>query len=140
MTDNTIAGELAPSASRTAILVVENDIITRTAISDELRDHGYSVIEAASAGEALSVLQSPTRVDLVLTDMKLPGSLDGAALVRQIRAQLPFMKVVMVAVQPPGPDALKLLDGYLPKPIAPSRLAIFVQTLLPSHTPADASP
>lgn len=140
MTDNKIAGELAPGESRAAILVVEDEIIARTAISEDLRDHGYRVIEAASADEALAVLQGPTRVDLVLTDMKMPGTLDGAALVRQIRAQLPFVKVVMVAGQRPGPDVLNLLDGYFSKPIAPSRLVIFVQTLIPPHPPVDTAP
>jgi CheY-like chemotaxis protein len=140
MTNNTIVGEPAPNDSRAGILVVEDDVITRTAISEELREDGYQVIEAANADEALSVLLGPIRVDLVLTDMKMPGRLDGGGLVREIRAQLPYLKVLMVAGQRPEPDVMDLLDGYISKPVTPSRLVSVLRTLLPPRPRGDASP
>jgi len=126
--------DVLPDASsichdKATILVVEDDVLTRMAASDELRRHGFSVVEAASADEALSVLNGPTRINVVVTDMSMPGALDGAGLARHIRAALPFIKIVMMSGQVPGPDLHEMLDGYLPKPIAPTDLASYVQTL-----------
>ena len=63
------------------LLLVEDEIIVRWALSAELREHGYTVIEAASAEEALSVLRSGTSVDVVVTDLHMPGALNGSDLV-----------------------------------------------------------
>jgi len=117
------------------ILVVEDDVIARMATSDELREHGYTVIEAANVDEALCVLSGPARVDLVVTDMKMPGTLDGADLARHIHTQLPFIKVVMMSGQVPTPQLHEILDGFLPKPVAPTQLATCVQTLTPARLP-----
>lgn len=124
---------------KTTILMVEDDVLTRVAVSDELRDHGYSVIEAANADEALAVLHGPTRIDLLLTDMKMPGSIDGCGLARHVRAELPFVKVVMVSGQTPEPDAYAMLDGYLAKPVAPAHLASYLLTLAPTRLPPEGS-
>ena len=111
------------------ILLVEDEILTRMAMSEQLRDDGYSVLEAANADEALVVLHGPTRVDVVVTDMRMPGAADGGTLARWVRAKLPFVKVIMVSGQRPAPDVRILLDGFLPKPVEPSHLASYVQTL-----------
>src|SRR5512138_1226202 len=124
---------------RTTILVVEDDVLTRMAVSEELREHGYWVVEAASADEALSVLQGPTCIDLLLTDMRMPGAVDGCGLARHVRAVMPFVKIVMVSGQEPEPDAHGMLDGYLAKPVAPSHLASYVLMLAPTRVPAEPS-
>ena len=111
------------------VLVVEDEVLIRVAACDELRARGYVVIEAVSADEALSVLRSPVQVNLVLTDLKMPGAMDGAALVKLIRAEFPFLKVIMVSGQAPDPAIRALLDGYFPKPVAPSEIASFLQQL-----------
>src|SRR5690348_9817091 len=114
---------------KATILIVEDDVLARMSAGDELRQHGYWVIEAASADEALPVLNGPTRIDVVVTDMSMPGALDGAGLARHIHAALPFIKVVMISGQNPEADLHELLDGYLPKPIAPTDLASYVLKL-----------
>ena len=125
--------------AKTTILVVEDDVLTRMAVSEELREHGYAVIEAASSDEALSVLQGPTQVDLLLTDMRMPGAVDGCGLARHVHTALPFVKIVMVSGQTPEPEAHGMLDGYLAKPVAPSHLASYLLTLVPTGLPAEAS-
>jgi CheY-like chemotaxis protein len=74
------------NASRATILVVEDEILVRAFIGDTLRDQGYTVIEAVNADEALAVIRSPLKLDLVLTDLRMPGSINGAGLVRALRA------------------------------------------------------
>jgi CheY-like chemotaxis protein len=127
--DNGAVTDPALHPMKTTVLVVEDDVLIRAAASDELRQRGYSVIEAATADEALSVLRSPLRVELVLTDLRMPGAMDGAALVKIIRAEFPFLKVVMVSGQLPDSATQLLLDGYFGKPVAPSQIASYLQQL-----------
>ena len=139
MAGNALIEGVPACHGKSTILVVEDDVLSRMAVSEELREHGYSVIEAATADEALCVLQGPTRVDLLLTDMRMPGAVDGCALARHVRAALPFVKIVMVSGQAPEADAYDMLDGYLAKPVAPSHLASYLLTLTPTGLPAEAS-
>jgi len=61
------------------ILVVEDEVLVRMPISQYLRDCGYRVIEAANAQEAVTVLShEETVVDVVFTDIEMPGALDDA--------------------------------------------------------------
>jgi two-component system, response regulator PdtaR len=114
------------------ILVVEDQIITRVAVAEELRDHGYKVIEAGTADEALGILRAAIPVDVVLTDLEMPGSLNGSGLVRLIRAEFNWLKVVMFSGLPPEEDVRRLLDGYLAKPILPWELVRYLRTFIPS--------
>lgn len=119
------------NADKMAILVVEGDIMVRAYLSDSLRDQGHMVIQAVNADEALAILRSHLKVDLVLTDMRMRGMMDGVSLVRLIRAELPFLKVVMVATESPDSEVRQLLDGYLSKPVRPSQLRSLVSTIFP---------
>jgi CheY-like chemotaxis protein len=67
--------------------VVEDEVLVRIKVADELRAQGYAVIEATNASEAISVLQSSMRIDLVLTDIRMPGDLDGLGLARMMRSE-----------------------------------------------------
>ena len=64
------------------VLVVEDEIVVRSVVSAYLRDSGFSVIEAANANEALAILGSGTTVDIVFTDIEMPGDMNGIALTR----------------------------------------------------------
>jgi CheY-like chemotaxis protein len=92
-----VAGDPKPEAPGSTILVVEDEILVRLMIAEELRGQDYNVLEAASADEACSVLQSGVKIDLVLTDIRMPGSIDGAGLVHLIRVERPALKVVLAS-------------------------------------------
>jgi two-component system, response regulator PdtaR len=115
------------------LLVVDKDVWVRSFMTEQLRDRGYTCIEAAQAEEAIDVLRSPVQVDLVLTSLKLPGALDGGALARLIRADFPFIKIVMVSGVAPGPSETEVIDAYVRKPFLASQLLRAVQTLLPAE-------
>jgi CheY-like chemotaxis protein len=119
-------------ASKATVLVVEDEVLVRMFMSDLLRDEGYTVIEAINADEALAILRTPVKLDLVLTDLRMRGSMDGAGLVRVVRAEFPFVKVVMAAGQRPDDEVCKLLDAFLPKPVTPSQLRSCLRTILPA--------
>ena len=55
------------------VLVVEDEVLVRLMMADELRGRGFAVMEAANVDEALAILESSSRVDLILTDVQVPG-------------------------------------------------------------------
>lgn len=82
--------------ARTCILVVEDELLIRFMLSDGLRDHGYHVIEACNADEALIVLETAVP-DLIISDVRMPGSLDGMELLAVVRSTLPKLPVIITS-------------------------------------------
>lgn len=115
------------------ILVIEDEVLIRIVLAEELRDAGFAVIEAASAEEALSYLRSGAVVDLVFSDIRLPGPVDGAQLADQLRARYPLLPIMLTSGDypgtygPHGPDAMRL---FIPKPYNTRRvIEIMFETL-----------
>ena len=71
------------------VLIVEDEVIIRMIVGDGLRDYGNTVIEAMNADEAVEILNSGVRVDLVFSDVRMPGTRDGLGLLSFVRANLP---------------------------------------------------
>jgi CheY-like chemotaxis protein len=94
------------------ILVVEDEVLVRLWVTDELRANGFTVLEAANGDEALQVLNSPVEVDLVFTDIRMPGRLDGVALAQWLREERPGLKVIIASSNLAAPSA----DAFVLKP------------------------
>ncbi len=121
----------SPGRAAPTVLLVEDEVLIRMALAQELRNGGYTVIEAASSEEALRILRSNIPVDLVLTDIRMPGSMDGADLARTIRTGYPAIKVVISSAYTPDSDLLGTVDRFLSKPIDFDRLVDEMKSLLP---------
>jgi CheY-like chemotaxis protein len=88
------------------VLVVEDDVLVRLVIAGYLRDCGYRVIEAANGAEAMKVLErSDAKVGVVLTDVEMPGGVDGFALARWLRRERPDVEVLMAGTPARAADA-----------------------------------
>jgi len=80
------------------ILIVEDEVLIRLVIAEYLRECGYKVHEAAHADEAIIVLQSPdVSIDVVFSDVIMPGNMDGFGLARWIRANRPDIQVILTS-------------------------------------------
>jgi CheY-like chemotaxis protein len=79
------------------ILVVDDEIIARAVIADYLRECGYRVFEAGTPEEAMTILNSDLEVDIVFTDLELPGPSTGLELARWVRKQHPNAKVIVTS-------------------------------------------
>jgi CheY-like chemotaxis protein len=89
--------EPSPSPVST-VLVVDGEVLVRLVIAEYLRTCGYRVHEAVSAAEALAILQSPeASVDIVFSEAKIPGDMDGFALARWVRANKPGVEVLLTS-------------------------------------------
>jgi two-component system, response regulator PdtaR len=72
-----MADEPALSGGDKTILVVEDEVLIRHDISEHLRSHGFNVVEANSATEAIKVLQDSIEISVVFTDVRMPGTANG---------------------------------------------------------------
>jgi two-component system, response regulator PdtaR len=79
------------------VLVVDDEILVRMVIAAYLRDCGFDVVEAGSADEAVRVLEAGLRIDIVFSDVSMPGSLDGFGLARWVRRERPELKVILTS-------------------------------------------
>jgi CheY-like chemotaxis protein len=116
------------------VLVVEDEVLIRWVIADHLRDCGYRVIEAGSGDEAIEVLRrTALTIDVVFSDVGMPGSTDGFALFRWVRQQHPMMKIVLTSGMAKAADAAEALceEAHLvAKPYSPAELEQRIQELL----------
>jgi PAS domain S-box-containing protein len=94
-TDPAVTVGPAPTADGETVLVVEDDQVVRTLVLDVLRDLGYRTLEAHDGLAGLAILQGRNRVDLVVTDVGLPG-LNGRQLADMGRASQPHLKVLFI--------------------------------------------
>src|SRR5579862_3190692 len=104
-----------PSA-RVAVLIVEDEVLIRMLLADALRQADWDVIEAANAEEALAVLHTSREPDVLVTDVRMPGSVDGFELAAYVRRAKPRLKVIITSGHA-GPDGpIGLADAFVPKP------------------------
>lgn len=85
------------SSTPISILVVEDEVLIRMSVVDELEDAGFRVLEAGSADEAISVLESQPNIAAVFTDIDMPGSTDGLTLAKMLRQNYPDIAVVLTS-------------------------------------------
>lgn len=97
------------------ILVVDDEPLLRMALAEELRDAGFTVVEAASADEALAYYHANQNIDLVFTDVQMPGSLDGLDLVGRLFDLNGFLPVIVTSA---ALGDRHIADGakFIPKP------------------------
>ncbi|HEX8415649.1 MAG TPA: response regulator, partial [Sphingomicrobium sp.] len=73
---------------------MEDEFLVRLLVSEELRTAEFHVIEALDAEEAIAVLNSGVRVDLILSDVRMPGAMDGLGLLAFVRRSHPTIPVI----------------------------------------------
>jgi DNA-binding NtrC family response regulator len=101
------------------VLVVEDEVLVRMPIAQYLRDCGYKVIEAVNADEAITVLlHKETVVDIVFSDIEMPGAVDGFGLAKWIREHRPGLDVLLAGTVPRTVENAQQLceQGSVPKP------------------------
>ena len=88
----------APQDEQAHILIVEDNVVQRLTLAESLRLQHYIVHEAATADEAAILLSSSAlKINLVITDVWMPGQMDGIDLVEYIRHCYPSMPVIVTS-------------------------------------------
>ena len=109
-------GAAAAPRPRT-ILIVEDEALLRMDLADEFAEAGFSVLEAGTADEALMLVESGAPVDLVLSDIQMPGAIDGLGLYRTLVQRFPWIVVVLTSAH--ASCAVRENLPFIPKPYAP---------------------
>jgi len=113
------------------ILVVEDEPLTREVAAAVLEDAGYKVIVAAGARAALTALEDGATVNLLFTDIQMPGGVDGIELARLVRDRWPAMPLLVTSGQEtPAPAKLPPGGRFVPKPYVPADILRHVDELI----------
>lgn len=110
----------APATPAT-VLVVEDDGLVRFCAADALSECGFHVLQAASGPEALLLIETEP-VDVLFTDINMPGEFDGLGLARRVRRRWPDIAIVITSGRG-RPEHCVEGARFLPKPYMADRLA-----------------
>jgi CheY-like chemotaxis protein len=113
---------VAPDGNPVRVLVVEDELLIRLVIADALRDEGYEVVEAFNGDEAVDILKADASFDVVVSDVRMPGSIDGLALLDFVRLNHAAMPVILASGHLAPADALaRGAAEFLSKPYTMSQ-------------------
>ena len=128
-----------PQPSVATVLVVEDEMFVREPIAEYLRDCGYHVLEAGDARQAISMIESVEGVDVVFSDVRMPGDMDGFALAQWLRTNHPEVSILLTSgyygsrkTTGPGED-VKLIE----KPYSQAQVLRRIKSLLQSTEPRE---
>lgn len=119
--------EMAQHPSRTA-LVVEDEPLVRQLAADLLEEHGFQVIGADRADDALRALESRSDVSLLFTDIQLPGALNGIELAWIVRERWPQVDLIITSGRAVA-TKMPATACFIAKPYKPSDLMRLIDLL-----------
>jgi CheY-like chemotaxis protein len=124
---------MPPPTGTETVLVVEDDASVRRLAVLGLRANGYAVLEAANAAEALELAAGSASIDMLVSDVVMPG-MRGPELATRLRKLRPGARLLLVSGHPETNEAFRDHEGrviqLLPKPFTPEHLARKVRELL----------
>jgi CheY-like chemotaxis protein len=97
------------------VLVVEDDLLIQEVVKDELEDAGYTVVVADHADAAIEILEARRDIQLVFTDIDMPGSMDGLKLAACVRDRWPPVHIIITTGKA-RPLTIPANALFIPKP------------------------
>ena len=120
-----------PVRNQPVVLLVEDEFLVRTVQVDILREADFWVLEAQDADEAFEMLKQRPEVKVVLTDVDMPGSLDGFEFARLVAQGWPEVGVLVISGKTaPSPGDIPPTALFAPKPLRPAALVEKIQALI----------
>ena len=119
-----------PKNEVTTILLVEDEALIRMATAAMLEDEGYRVLESHDANDALAILNEVGTIDVVITDVQMPGSIDGLELVRIIGKDYPHVQTLVTSGRASLNEARQCgANKFLTKPYTASAIQSAVRSV-----------
>ena len=118
-------------AKRAVILIVEDEWLIGMNAVEMIEEAGFEVVEAASADEAIVVLEGRLDITVVFTDIQMPGSMDGLELAAAVRDRWPPIMIVATSGRAKlGAGDLPEGGRFLPKPYSPAEIMKILSELI----------
>jgi two-component system, response regulator PdtaR len=121
-------GDEGPAFARYLILLVEDEVLLRHELAQHLRLAGYEVVEARNGEEAGLLVRTGTTAAVLITDIRMPGSVDGLLLAGYVRRQTPHTKIIIMSGDLPASSGVA--DAAFAKPLYVAALLAKVQELV----------
>jgi CheY-like chemotaxis protein len=126
-----------PTERPPTILVVDDEVLIRMVLSDYLQDCGFKVLEAGTVAEAIAIIEaSQSVIDLVFSDVNMPGGKDGIELAQWVKTNRPQLPVLLTSGDEKKADlagAICAKEEFLPKPYDHKLAVARVRTLIAAH-------
>lgn len=118
-------------AEKIAVLVVEDEPITRMDVVDQLEEAGFKVFEAADADGAIKILEANAAIRVLFTDVDMPGSMDGLKLAAAVRDRWPPIRIVVASgLRKVNLDALPRESRFFSKPYNVNEVAATMRSMV----------
>lgn len=118
-----------PAGSPATVLVVEDEMLIRLNAVEMIADAGWNTLEASNSAEALLVLEEHSNVDVLFTDINMPGDMDGLELAQMVHKRRPNIGLVVTSGKRFLPDIILPDQGtFLPKPYTLNELVDVLRT------------
>lgn len=126
---------MARAAAPISVLLVEDEAMISSMVADELSEHGFAVHEVSSGDAALRYINSGERVDVMFTDVNLPGGIDGTELAIRVRAMRPELPIVYASgrYSASGLGRMVPRSVFVPKPYLPADVCTLLTRLTDAH-------
>jgi CheY-like chemotaxis protein len=111
------------------VLAVEDNLILRTTIVLEFEEVGFRVIEAGMGEEAVRAIEERADIDVLFTDVRLPGQIDGWEIARRFRELHPDRPIIYASAYAPGAERRVSDSLFFPKPYRPSQIIRAIERL-----------
>jgi CheY-like chemotaxis protein len=121
------------ASKRPVVLLVEDEWLLRMDAAEMIRSAGFDVVEAENADHAIEILEVHRDINVVFTDVQMPGSMDGLKLARAVRGRWPPIKIIATSgLVDVGEKDLPEGGRFLGKPYSPEQLADVLRELIGS--------
>ena len=90
---------IEPTAIKPTVLIVEDEMLLRMRAVDIVEDAGFTPLEAVNADEAIALLESRSDIELLFTDIQMPGTMNGLKLAHAVHERWPSIKIILVSGQ-----------------------------------------
>lgn len=125
-----------PAIKEGVVLVAEDEPLTRSFIVDVLFDAHFEALEVCSADEAVQLLQARDDIDALLTDVEMPGKMDGLALAQEARRGWPYLAIIVMSGRPlPYGHTLPERASFYAKPCNMTEVLARLRELLAASGP-----
>lgn len=106
------------------VLIVDDEPLIRMDLADMVRDAGYAALEAADADEAIKLLETHPAIRILVTDIEMPGSMDGLKLAAAVRERWPPVAIIVTSGRIlPATAELPTATAFLGKPYNSASMA-----------------